>query len=139
MIAVDTNVVSELMKTQPDSRVVTWASTIPDGQIAVPALVLAELFRGLHRLPAGARRRRLEGALAAFLSRVGDDQLLPFDARSAVSYAEAAVARERSGHPLNTVDGLIAATCRAHGTPLATRNTSDFADAGVELMDPWAS
>jgi len=137
MIAVDTNVVSELMKTQPNARVVSWASTIPDGEIAVPALVLAELLRGLQRLPVGARRARLEAALVTFLSRVGEECVLPFDGQGAVFYAQAAAARERSGRPLNPVDGLIAATCRAHGTRLATRNTGDFADVGVDLVDPW--
>lgn len=138
MIAVDTNVVSELMKTEPDARVVNWASTLDDEEIAVPALVLAELLRGLHRLPVGARRARLEAALAALLSHVGEERVLPFDARSAVAYAQASASRERSGRPLDPVDGLIAATCWAHGASLATRNIDDFAGVGVELIDPWA-
>lgn len=137
MIAVDTNVVSELMKVSPDPAVLEWADALEDAGLAVPAVVAAELLRGLGRLPAGSRRARLEGALDAFFARLGDDRVLALDARGAVEYAQVMGEAERAGRPMSTMDALIAATCRVHGAVLATRNVKDFAAAGVALMDPW--
>lgn len=138
MIAVDTNVVSELMKGHPDPKVLRWSAAVPNAEIAVPTIVVAELVRGIDRLATGQRRRALEMAMDAFLSRVVDNNLLPFDGQSAIEYAWAINARERSSRPMTTMDALIAATCRAHGVQLATRNTKDFQGAGISLIDPWA-
>ena len=137
MIAVDTNVVSELMKARPEAAVVEWAEAIADAELAVPAVVAAELLRGLGRLPSGARRSRLEGALDAFFSRIGDERILALDARGAVEYAQVMGDGERAGRPMSTMDALIASTCRAHGAALATRNVKDFSAAGLALVDPW--
>ena len=137
MIAVDTNVISELMKVQPDPTVLEWAGTVEDAELTVPVVVAAEVLRGLDRLPSGPRRVRLETALDAFFARLGDGRLLSLDARGAVEYAHVMTGRERAGRPMSTMDALIAATCRAHGASLATRNTKDFIASGVHLIDPW--
>lgn len=139
MIAVDTNVVSELMRLQPEAEVVRWAASVADADLAVPAVVVGELLHGLGRMPAGARRQRLEGALDAFFQRLGDDRVLPLDGPAAVAYAHVMSGRELSGRPVGTVYALIAATCRAHGASLATRNTKDFTGTGIELIDPWSA
>lgn len=139
MIAVDTNVVSELMRREPEAEVVRWAASVADADLAVPAVVVAELLHGLGRLPAGARRQRLEGALDAFFHRLGDDRVLPLDGPAAVAHGHITSGRELSGRPVSAMDALIAATCRTHGARLATRNTKDFAGTGVELIDPWAA
>lgn len=139
MIAVDTNVVSELMRVSPDPAVIEWAGAVDDAQLAVPAVVAAELLRGLDRLPVGVRRDRLERALDAFFGRLGDDRVLPLDTRAAAEYAHLMTARERAGRPMGAMDALIAATCRAHEASLATRNTTDFGGVGVQLVDPWTA
>lgn len=139
MIAVDANVVSELMRREPEAQVVRWAASVADADLAVPAVVVAELLHGLGRLPEGARRQRLEGALDAFFQRLGEDRVLPLDGPAAVAYGHIMFGRELSGRPVGAMDALIAATCRSHGARLATRNTNDFAGTGVELIDPWAA
>jgi predicted nucleic acid-binding protein len=138
MIAVDTNVVSELMRVEPDPAVLEWSAAQDDAALAVPAVVVAELLRGLGRLPAGSRRRRLEGALDAFFGRLGDHRVLGLGAVGAVAYAQIMTTRDRAGLPMRTMDALIAATCREHSASLATRNTKDFAGAGLRLVDPWS-
>lgn len=137
MIAVDTNVLSELMKVRPESAVVEWAESIADAELAVPAVVAAELLHGLGRLPSGSRRARLEGVLDAFFTRIGDDRILTLDARGAVEYAQVMADGERAGRPMSTMDALIASTCRVHGAALATRNVKDFSASGVAPIDPW--
>ncbi|MFT4298682.1 MAG: type II toxin-antitoxin system VapC family toxin [Aeromicrobium sp.] len=137
MIALDTNVISELMRVEPDQRVIAWARGLDDRDLAVPAPVLAEIFRGLHRLAAGARRQRLECALDAFLDRIDDRHLLAFDPPAAVAFGIVMAEAEQRGRSMPTMDALIAATCRSHAVPLATRNIDDFEGAGIGLVDPW--
>lgn len=137
MIALDTNVISELMRHSPNPRVVEWAGTLERGEIAVPLVVAAELFRGLRRLPTGARKRTLEDRVALFLDGINDGRLLPVDARAAVTFGSVMADREHQGRPIADMDGLIAATCLAHDMPLATRNIKHFDGIGLELVNPW--
>jgi predicted nucleic acid-binding protein len=65
------------------------------------------------------------------------EKILPFDAAAATVYAEIVDRRDRRGAPISGFDAQIAAICRTHGASLATRNVTDFADVGVELLDPW--
>jgi predicted nucleic acid-binding protein len=136
MIIVDTNVISELMRPQPDAAVSAWVDTHPAGELCTTAVTVAEVRYGLERLPAGRRqqelRRTADGIFAAFRERI-----LPFDVSAAADYALIAADRDRSGQPINGFDAQIAAVCRVHGAPLATRNTKDFRDLGVALIDPW--
>lgn len=124
-----TKVVSELMRASPDPRVTGWS----DRQ--VPADVVTSAVTA--RLPAGRRRDLLAAAeevFGGFAARV-----LPFDASAAAHYAGLVVARERTGTPISGSDAQIASICRAHGAQLANRNTADFAELGLELIDPWGS
>lgn len=136
MIVVDTNVVSELMRPAPEPVVVTWIRQQPRGSLVTTAITLAEIRFGLARLPDGRRatelRRLADDVLAAFPA-----QLLAFDASAAAAYGVLAAARERAGHPIDALDGQIAAICQSHAAALATRNTKDFVQTGVELIDPW--
>lgn len=137
MIAVDTNVVSELMKLQPAEGVVRWASSLPHGGICIPTVAAAEFFHGVERLPEGARKSGLERALDAFVRRLGKSGMLPFDERAALEFGRVMGARGRGGRPISVMDALIAATCRSHEADLATRNTRDFEGLGITLINPW--
>lgn len=138
MIVLDTNVVSELMRLSPDPLVVGWAERQVPAEVVTSAVTVAEIGYGIARLPAGRRRELLAAAaeevFGAFASRV-----LPFDAAAAAHYATIVVAREQTGTPISGFDAQIAAICRAHSARLATRNTADFAELELELIDPWDS
>lgn len=134
MIVIDTNVLSEMMRDDPSPTVLAWAGMA--GQLHATAVTLAEIDYGIARLPAGRRRDRL-AATAAGVFADFEQVILPFDAQSARRYGEIVVRREKTGRPITTADAQIAAICLVHGSPLATRNTQDFEDTGVELIDPW--
>jgi len=137
MIVLDTNVLSELFRREPDAGVVSWLESL-DGDVAITAITLAELFAGVRRLPEGRRKTELEAALAAAVEPYrGGHAILPFDDSCAAAYAEVLHARERAGLPIATADAQIAAICRTRGARCATRNTTDFVGTGVELIDPW--
>ncbi len=62
-----------------------------------------------------------------------------FNLQAAECYADIVAAREMAGKPINVIDAPIAATARAQGASIATRDIRDFQDCGVELIDPWAA
>lgn len=137
MIVLDTNVLSELVRTTPDTRVLTWLDALPVAETATTAVTAAELHYGVARLPAGRRRVALHQAVQAMLTDDFEGRVEPFDRHAARAYAHVVADRERIGRPIGMADAQIAAICRARGATLATRNTKDFEDAGIELVDPW--
>lgn len=139
MIVLDTNVISEVFRPQPEGRVIAWMEGLTD-DVAITAVTLAELLTGVRRLPKGRRRSMLAAKIDAALDPYRDTRaILPFDGRAAEQYADVLVAREQAGRPIHTADAQIAAICRVHGATCATRNSKDFAGAGVELVDPWSA
>lgn len=133
----DTNVVSETMKAQPDPAVSGFLARQRLDTLFVPSLVVAELRYGVARLPTGQRRRGLEAALDAFLQAGFTGRVLAFDAACAASYAVVRTTREAAGRPVTVQDAMIGAMALAHGATLVTRNTGDFEDYGLTLVDPW--
>ena len=137
MIVLDTNVVSELFRREPDARVVAWLELL-EGDVAITAVTLAELLAGVRRLPDGRRKSDLEAAVIAAVEPYrGSHAVLPFDDECAEPYAEILLERGRAGLPIATADAQIAAICRTHDAVCATRNTKDFVHTGIELIDPW--
>ena len=136
MIALDTNVFSELMRATPDARVLRWLDTQAAEEVVVTSVTVAELLFGIARLPAGKRRTGLEAAFAQTLEEEGLI-VLPFDEAAAVDYATIAASQEVRGRKVATADAMIAATCLAAGAALATHNVKDFAGMGIDLVDPW--
>lgn len=135
MILVDTNVLSELTKSTPESRVIAWLE-VNEPALAVPAVALAELRYGIARLPDGRRRSGLlrfwQATCTQFRGRI-----FSFDERAAEQYGDIASAAERAGRRLNIQDGQIAAIALVHGMSVATRNGSHFEATGVAIVNPW--
>jgi len=137
MIVVDTNVASELMRPSPAQAGLDWVRSQEARKLCTTAITVAEILYGIERLPKGKRRTALRNAAAEAFSRFADE-ILPFDAAAATVYPEIVGRRDRIGTPISGYDAQIAAICRTHNAGLATRNTKDFADVGVDLIDPWA-
>ena len=137
MIVLDTNVLSELMRPEPDTLVLAWANGLDPEDIAITAMNEAEILHGLARLPAGRRQQALRQSWEELMAALFGGQALPFSSAAAHWYGELVSRRERSAKPISTADAVIAATTLAHGAQLATRNTSDFEAIGLELVNPW--
>lgn len=139
MIVLDTNVISEVFRPEPDPRVVAWLESLT-GDVAITTITLAELLAGVRRLPDGRRKSLLMTRIDATMQPYRDTSaVLTFDDAAAEHYADIVVARERSGLPITMADAQIAAICRSRQASCATRNTRDFAGTGVELLNPWVS
>jgi toxin FitB len=139
MILVDTNVVSELMRPEPDPQVLDWFGSLPASQLYLSAVGEAELRRGAAILPEGRRRDLLIAAIDAVVTEDFAGRILTFDSSAARAFAILTADRQRAGRPMSFADALIAATARANGAALATRNILDFEGCDVALINPWDS
>lgn len=137
MIILDTNVISELARLGPEPTVVDWLDSLPAAEVATTAITVAELLYGVARLPGGRRRTALAETIDALVNEDFRGRVKPFDGLAAEQYATVIVGREKKGQPISTADAQIAAICRAQQATLATRNTGDFTDTGIGLINPW--
>jgi predicted nucleic acid-binding protein len=139
VIILDTNVVSEPFRPHPDLRVRNWIDAQPANTLFICAPVLAELHFGLERLAAGARKDRLRTNIERIENDLYRGRILPLDAAAAAEYGRLVVKRERMGRPIKQMDALIAAIALTHGAVLATRDVDDFANLGLDVINPFES
>jgi predicted nucleic acid-binding protein len=137
MIVLDTNVLSEFMRVEPDTQVLAWVDAQPAMELAISAITVAEILHGIARLPFGKRKQKLEAHAMAMFEEDFAGRILPFDAHAAVEYATLVAGCEANGRTASMADAQIAAICRSHGAPIATRNVWDFEFSGVEVINPW--
>lgn len=133
----DTCVICEPAQKQPSARVLAWLEEQPEEMLYLSVLTLGEIRKGIARLPAGPKRKRLERWLEHDLAERFSGRLLGIDAGTADLWGRLQAQAEGRGRPLPTLDSLLAATALARGLILVTRNTPDFTPTGVELLDPW--
>lgn len=139
MIILDTNVISALMRHDPDGVVVGWLDDQPAQSIWITTVSVFEVHFGLELLPRGHRRRRqLEDAFARALDDEFEGRILPFEPSAARAAAARAAQRRQQGRPIEIRDALIAGIVSARRAALAARNTGHFADLGIRLIDPWS-
>jgi predicted nucleic acid-binding protein len=138
VIILDTNVLSELMRSKPDPKVLGWLDRQAPQSVWITTVTYFESRLGLASLPAGRRRNALESAFADVLSKDLEDRVLPFDVKAAAEAAALAAARQRAGRPVDIRDTQIAGIAQARRATLATRNFRHFDDLTVPVVDPWA-
>lgn len=138
MIILDTNVVSELMRPNPNSNVVDWVAGQAAPDLYLSTVSEAELLYGIEILPPGGRRDRLLAEVEGMLREDFYGRILPFDSSAAWVYAVIAAARRAAGRPINHADCQIAAIARCRTASVATRDVDDFEGTGIEVINPWA-
>ena len=126
MIVLDTNVVSELMKSAPEPAVMAWIDAIPGATLFLSAVTQAEILYGVALVPEGKRREGLALAARTAFDTYFRGRILPFDSEAAEAFAELAAGRRRAGRPISQADAQIA---QSHGravrcSPRGTCRTS---------------
>jgi predicted nucleic acid-binding protein len=133
----DTHVLSETMKPRPQAAIAAWMRAQPLRSLFTAAICQAEIMAGIAVLPTGRRRAELEAMAQAIFSQDFDGRILSFDAQAASAYAEIDAVRRQIGRSIETADLIVAATARAHGAAVVTRDTSGFEGCGLTLVNPW--
>jgi predicted nucleic acid-binding protein len=132
----DTNVISELARPKPDAHISAWFASVPDDTLHLSVLTLGEIRKGVERLPASRKRERLRLWLEHDLPEWFAERLLPIDTLVADRWGRLLA---ETGRPLPAIDSLLAATALHHGLRFVTRNATDFAFPGLEVVDPWTA
>lgn len=138
MIVLDTNVISELWKIAPNANVLAWIDAQAIETLYLSAITVAELGYGIATLPEGKRRTIFQQRLEQEVIPLFAGRVLAFDLGTAQSYADLMARARAEGKAISQADGYIAATAKAHGLMVATRDTQPFQAAGLEVIDPWA-
>lgn len=139
MIVLDTNVLSALMQANPEAVVVEWLDRQPADSVWLTSITVFEARFGLALLPKGRRRSGLERAFDQVLSEDLSNRVLPLDEMAAVTAAQLAADRQRSGRAVDLRDTLIAGIAQARRATIATRNARHFEGLDVPVVDPWHS
>lgn len=134
MIIADTNVVSELFRPTPEPRVIAWLENSSD--VTITTVTVGEIWAGIENLPDGRRKTGLRGLAEDLFDEFGSE-VESFDFEAARFYGRIVSTRRRLGRPIGYADAQIAAICAANGCPVATRNVKDFADIGIDVINPW--
>ncbi len=137
MILLDTNVISELMRPQPDAVVISWFDHVEGLPLFISTITEAELWSGIHHMPVGKRRTVLQTLIAETLTEDFAGRILSFDSVAAKSYGKLSGHRFGLGRPITTADCQIASIAQVNGFKLATRNTKDFEHCDICLINPW--
>ena len=135
----DTNVVSELVRPNPDSNVIAWVRAGDETCFYLSVLSFGEIRRGIERLPQGPRRERLRLWLEIDLTDRFKGRILEIDRRIAEIWGMIMARGAAASVRLPTIDTLIAATAERHGMVLATRNLRDFAFVEIAAVSPWGA
>jgi predicted nucleic acid-binding protein len=137
MLILDTNILSELLKPQPDSKVMAWLGNQNGLMVYTSAITVAEIRYGLAIMPKGKRRDELIFQTEEMFKDDFQGRILSFDAKAALYYADISAQRRTNGQPISQSDAMLAAITKMHNMKLATRNIKDFKKLDIPLVNPF--
>lgn len=136
----DTNILSELMKSTPDSNVINWFKRQQQANFFTTSITQAEIYTGIAYLPNGKRKQRLAIAAEALFKEDFSKRVLPFSEDSVIAYSLLRAACRSQGRAITSEDAMIAAIAQSQSIPLVTRNTKDFDFIdNLKLVNPFKS
>lgn len=137
MIIVDTNVLTEPLKLEPEAKVLRWLDNQVIGSLYLTSTIVSEAFFGIERLPHGRRKNSFRLDLEQLLDQYFSNNVLAFDEIAARKFALIVAEAERHGKNIQVSDGQIAAVALTTGFSIATRDTAPFEAAGINVINPW--
>ena len=139
MILLDTNVLSALMRREPEQSVIDWLDRQPAISLWTTSVTVFEIRFGLAVLEKGRRRAALAAAFERLLNEILDGRVADFDRTAAVHAADLSASLRSQGRSAELRDTMIAGIALSTRATLATRNIRHFDNAGIRLIDPWAA
>jgi toxin FitB len=139
MMVLDTDVLSVLMRREPEPKAVAWLDLQPPESVWITAITVFEICFGLELLPSSRRRRQLEEAFSRVVVEDFEGRILPFEQNAAREAAGRAARTRAAGRPVDFRDVEIAGIVAAKRATLVTRNVRHFEGLGIDLINPWAA
>lgn len=133
----DTCVISEMTKKDPNRNVTGWISGIEESRLFLSAFSIGEIYKGIEKLPSGKRKVELGNWVSYDLTERFRNRIIDFDMCTAAAWGKIQAQSELKGSALPAIDGLIAATGISHDLTVVTRNIKDMEISGVTLLNPW--
>ena len=134
---IDTCVISELVKDSPDANVLEYINNLIDSDVMISVITIGELKNGISNLAKGKRRSKLEKWLNEEMLVRFDGRILNIDTDIMLVWGELVSTLSSVGRPMPIMDSLLAAQCKRYELKLITRNTKDFDNTGIKLINPW--
>jgi toxin FitB len=133
----DTCLVSELVKKEPNSKVIAWLDECDEQSLFLSVLTIGELQKGISKLADGVKKEKLQDWVEHDLADRFAGRLLDVDMDTALAWGKLQGEAEQKGEKLPVMDSLIAATAASHGLFVVTRNTKDLERCQAKVFDPW--
>jgi predicted nucleic acid-binding protein len=133
----DTNCISELVRPKPEPRVLNWMEAADEATLYLSVLTVGEIRKGVAGLTQSKRRTQLETWLEVDLQARFSGRIMPIDRAIADRWGLLTAEAKRKGNPLSVIDGLLAATALHHNLTVVSRNSSDFSNTPVPVLNPW--
>ena len=138
---IDTNVVSEMMRPQPEPRVAAYLDMIADDGLGLASVTVWEVLDGIGRLAPGKRRRELVDRFHDLLGELFEDRIVDWTQADAQACARIMEEKRRRGEALDdhVPDAFLAAAAATRGLAVVTRNIAEFRNTGIATVDPWTA
>ncbi len=133
----DTCLISELVKKAPNSAVVSWLNEQDEQSLFLSVLTIGELQKGISKLPDGSRKDELQAWVEHDLALRFTGRIIDIELEVMLIWGRLQGGSERRGESLPVMDSLIAATAKAHGLVVVTRNVKDIERCQVRVCNPW--
>ena len=134
---IDTCVISELVKSEPDKKVINWISNISEDLLFLSVFTIGEIRKGIEKLSESKKKRELQHWLKNDLRNRFSKRILNFDINVSEKWGEIQGQTESQGKTLSLIDGLIASTAIYYDMVLVTRNVKDVENSGAVILNPW--
>lgn len=134
---IDTCCISELIKRKPNPNVLKWFADCDEFSMYLSVITFGELRKGIEKLPDSIKKKDLNRWVNEELKQRFKNRVLSINMEEVNKWGEILAIADLNGKPLPAIDSLIAATALVHELSVVTRNTQDFQDSEVELINPW--
>ncbi len=133
----DTCVISEIIKSAPNERVITWLQSIDENNLYISVLTFGEIEKGIEKLADGSKKQTLRSWLEDDLKHRFENRIIQIDLDVALKWGQIQAMAEKVGKSLPAIDGLIAVSALVNNCTVATRNDSDMTQSTAEVFNPW--
>ena len=131
---IDTNVISEFIKTKQNQKAVKWFNSIQWYDLHLSVLTIGEIKKGIYKVTDNAKRKKLSIWLDQDLMIWFANRILPVNQQVANKWG---TLQAQTNRTLPAIDSLIAATALHFDLILVTRNVNDFNYTGLEVINPF--